>query len=263
MFGGQVGGQVGGQGGGQGGGGYVGSLPFPIMGKPILGMNPPDFITGAKYPVKSWRPDLFALLGVAEFAKTGWQSKITSIEPKAFTDPSEERDLLALQANDVRRAERFSEILDQDGRLNVYFAHTLMVSPTAHPHTLRVLEMAYQIGGMIAVHFKDRWKRARPQQVCPVIHADHPRAGASVVSEWAFDAEPPDSGRIVAGRSARRAAAQKAGRAYRRESGDGVHFKSDSEEGERLATQAMTLLKEDKVCPIFMREVEAAKAEHQ
>ena len=169
MFGGQVGGQVGGQGGGQGGGGYVGSLPFPIMGKPILGMNPPDFITGAKYPVKSWRPDLFALLGVAEFAKTGWQSKITSIEPKAFTDPSEERDLLALQANDVRRAERFSEILDQDGRLNVYFAHTLMVSPTAHPHTLRVLEMAYQIGGMIAVHFKDRWKRARPQQVCPVI----------------------------------------------------------------------------------------------
>ena len=41
----------------------------------------------------------------------------------------------------------------------------------------------------------------------------------------------------------------------------GVHFASDSAEGERLAAQAMTLLTDRKLCPIFMREFEAAKAE--
>jgi acid phosphatase (class A) len=232
------------------------------MGKPILGMNPPDFITGAKYPVASWRPDFFAMLGIAEFAKLNWQDRIVSTAPKPFTDPSEERDLLKLQTYDADRAERFAEILDQDERLNVYFAHTLMLSPTAHPHTLRVIEMTYQIGLMIAVHFKDKWNRARPQQVCPAImpiipgpaHPSYP-SGHSTQSHLianALSLVAPRVGPLLK---------KLAERIAKNREIAGVHFASDSAEGETLAAQAITLLTDRKLCPIFMRELDAAKAE--
>jgi len=173
-------------------------------------------------------------------------------------------DLLKLQTYEVLRAERFAEILDQDARLNVYFAQALMLSPTAHPHTLRVIEMTYQIGLMIAVHFKDKWNRARPQQVCPAImpiipgpaHPAYP-SGHSTQSHLianALSLVAPRVGPLLK---------KLAERIAKNREIAGVHFASDSAEGERLAAQAMTLLTDRKLCPIFMREVEAAKAEQQ
>jgi acid phosphatase (class A) len=226
-------------------------------------MNPPDFITDAKYPVAAWRPDLFAILGVAEFAKLNWQDRITPTAPKPFTDASMTEDLLKLQTYDALRAERFAEILDQADRLNTYFAHALMLSPAAHPHTLRVLEMAYQIGLMIAIHFKDKWKRARPQQVCPAImpiipgpaHPSYP-SGHSTQSHLiagALSLVAPRVGPLMK---------KLAERIAKNREIAGVHFASDSAEGKKLAAQAMTLLGDDKLCPIFMDEVKAAKAEH-
>jgi len=64
-----------------------------------------------------------------------------------------------------KRAELWNEILDQDGRIVGWFAQLMMLSPSEHPYTIMVLEMASQVAQMVAVHFKLHFHRGRPQQV--------------------------------------------------------------------------------------------------
>ena len=189
---------------------------------------------------------LFAVLGVAEFATTDWQGRIKNVigDPLPFDHNTTKAEIPDLLATVGLRAARGQEILDQDSRLNVYFAHALMLSPSSHPHTLRLLEMAYQIGLVIVMHFKKVYNRARPQQVCPTIYPMLPGpmqpsypSGHSLQSHLiaaVLARVVPDDVAPILETLAKRIAKN-------REIA-GVHFQSDSKAGENAAAEAIKIL---------------------
>ncbi|XSC44864.1 hypothetical protein ACF1BQ_000425 [Bradyrhizobium sp. RDT10] len=87
---------------------------------------------------------------MAEFGRTDWQSIDVEDPPSARADIFGEIDYLAGPAMD-HRDELAGEIIDQDVRLVGYFAQVLMLSPSAHPNTIKILEMADHVGLMVAV----------------------------------------------------------------------------------------------------------------
>src|SRR5262249_7015662 len=134
------------------------------------------------------------------------------------------------------REERADEILDQDASPIPYFAQLLMLSQLAHPNTIKVLEIADAVALVVAMHFKRKFMRGRPQQVCPALvplipspwHPSYPsghslesqliaRALASVVPS-ATDALEALAKRIATNREIA-----------------GVHFRSDSDAGKHIA----------------------------
>jgi acid phosphatase (class A) len=158
-----------------------------------------------------------------------------------------------------KRAERTQEILDQDEGIAAYFAQALMLSPASHPNTLKILNMAYFVGLMVAVHFKLTFNRARPQQVYPALvplinppqHASYP-SGHSLQSHMialALAEVMPWAEEILV------ALADRIGE--NREIA-GVHWKSDTDAGRAIAQEAFPLLRD---CPIFQTVLQAALEE--
>src|ERR1044072_201390 len=272
MWGGHGGGHGGGRGGGHGGGhggggaaasgGYLGGQPVPIT-EQVLMMDPAKYILGAQFPEAVWRPDLYALLAIPEFEATDWRNKLSVTDPKDFTADSVKKDVFDLTAHTGARNQRADEILDQDGRLHIYFAQALMLTPSAHPHSLRVLEIAFQIGGMIAVYFKKKYNRARPQQLCPALmplipgpmHPAYPSGHSlqSYLIASALGEVAPHAKDLLEALALRIAKNREIA---------GVHFTSDSEAGKTLAHQAILLLMDEQKCPTFAEELKAAKKEH-
>lgn len=249
--------------GGVVGGGYVGE-PFP-QGAPFLlfrplgeEINPHDFNFHATFPWSAWRPDLFGVMALAEFGRTDWRCidpEPPPSDPRVIFHEIEE---LVAMARDVRPG-RVDEILDQNARVKGYFAQVLMLSAWSHPNTLKLIEMALRVGQMVAVHFKLKYNRARPQQVFPPLvpllnspwHASFP-SGHSLESHMialALAEVAPNT------RKALIALADRIG--HNREIA-GVHYPSDTRAGKKIACAAFPLLHK---CPIFQTILKAARKE--
>jgi acid phosphatase (class A) len=198
-------------------------------------------------------------MALVEFGDTDWQSIDVRDPP---TDHAvifgEIEDLLGPAMDD--RATRKDEVVDQDVRLVGWFAQALMLSPSAHPNTIKIIEMADHVGLMVAVFYKLKFNRGRPQQVCPALfpmiaspwHASYPSGHSLEGHLMALSLAEimPDA------RSALMALAARIGR--NREVA-GVHFKSDTTAGREIAQAVFPYLME---CPTFREVLDAAKTEH-
>ncbi|HEX6066971.1 MAG TPA: phosphatase PAP2 family protein [Longimicrobiales bacterium] len=238
-------------------------MSFPVGVKLLSGepVNPADFNTKATFPVSAWRPDLFAKIALAEFGATDWQSIDNFDKPKPLDDPSmiTEIELLLRQDWDQRPGME-GEILDQISRAPAYFAQLLMLNTTAHPNTIKVLEMAVQVGTMVAVFFKLKFNRARPQQLyrrlLPMIPSPwHPSfpSGHTLESHMIALA----LSRVVP--EATRELLDLADRIGHNREIAGVHYRSDTVAGRQIAREAFKRLL---TCPTFKQVLDEARKEH-
>jgi len=117
-----------------------------------------------------------------------------------------------------------------------------------------------RVAQMVAVYYKLKFRRARPQQVCPALvplinppwHASFPSAHSleSHLIARALSEVRPHSSRELDALACRIA--------HNREVA-GVHYRSDSEAGEELAGKAFKLLMKD--CSRFKDMIQRAQRE--
>ena len=232
-------------------------MPFPIS-KPLIPLRTQDLNYDVKFPLIAWRPDFFAQIALAEFCQTDWQTIPVAGPPTAHADIFSEIDYLQGPAMD-KRADLAAEIIDQDVRLVAYFAQTLMLSPSAHPNAIRVLEIANQVGLLVAMFFKFRFRRGRPQQVWPGLvplvpspwHPSYP-SGHSLQSHLIALA----LGEVAP--KAKEALLALAKRIGTNREVAGVHFQSDTIAGRDIAYSIFPRLEG---CSTFRRAVDDAIAE--
>jgi hypothetical protein len=216
----------------------------------------------ARFPESGWNAGFFAPLALIEFAKTGWQDiDLGSIKPPDDQDEIFREIEMLIGPDADERQERSQEIFDQMSGIVDYFAQVLMLSP-AQQNTLRVMEIADQAGLMVAIYFKDKFNRARPQQVFPglvplIPPPGHPSwpSGHSLESHMialALKEVLPNVGNMHA------ALDRLADRIGKNREIAGVHYVSDTDAGKRIALKAFPYLKK---CPTFERALEAARTE--
>jgi membrane-associated phospholipid phosphatase len=141
-----------------------------------------------------------------------------------------------------------------------YFAQCLMLSPLQQ-NTLRVMEIADQAGLLAAMYFKNKYNRARPQQVSPgLIPMIPPPGHPSWPSGHALESNLIALALMQVMPKNRHAALQAmADRIGKNRERAGVHFESDTAGGKEIAAKIFPYLQK---CPTFYAALEAAKAEH-
>ena len=231
--------------------------------EPLTSLAHENFNYDAKFAEFHWNAGYFAQLALAEFAKSGFED-IDLADLKPPTDRDEifgEIENLIGPDLDLRE-ERAQEIVDQISGIVDYFAHILMLSP-AQQNTLRVMEIADQAGLMAAMHFKYKFRRARPQQVFPGLsplipapgHPAFPSGHAleSHMIALALKQVLPNAG------GAHAAIDTLADRIGKNREIAGVHYASDTEAGKYIADKTFDLLAQ---CPTFQTALKAAANEH-
>jgi hypothetical protein len=217
----------------------------------------------SEFPRRYWDPTLYALVVVAEFADTGWKEGPHSVDPGPPDDIGSDKvkkELNRLAAYGVDdRAAHLGEILSQRANMAAYWLNLLMFNQCSHPATIDIVNIALRVGQFAAMHFKFKYKRPRPSQVDPRIfplivvpgHASYPSGHATegtLLSLCLADIVPEAT--LPLQKLALRVATNRE-RA-------GVHYRNDSEAGERLAKACFERLK---TCPSFKEAMGAARAE--
>jgi acid phosphatase (class A) len=170
------------QGGGWQGGGGGGFPTFPMRAdRPFadfaiqsrLGATYPDF------PARLWDPDLWALSVLPEFFDPNlphgpWEGRITVQAPAAITQPDIDR-LLVLAVTE--RPEAMGEIIHQHQNFQVCFLQLLMIDANTHPYTFLLMKLAARVGETLMIHYKRKYHRPRPSQVCPTLFPPVPVPG--------------------------------------------------------------------------------------
>lgn len=210
-----------------------------------------------RFPDRDWDPDFRSWLALIQFTATDWQTGIRIDDPPGFDETNREiNDLLGLAA---QRADALNEILAQHNDFPQYFLGLLMVSRESHPATYLATRMALRIAEMVMVHFKAKFNRQRPAQVCPALfppvepqgHASYPSGHALQAHLLAYAA-----GAIYApARDALLALADRI--AFNREIA-GFHYHSDTVAGVKVAKQAFERLEP---LPAFVETVSRARYE--
>ena len=131
---------------------------------------------------------------MAEFAGTLWPGMIDATSPTVtMVDPATLAAGVPGEINALRtlarleRSDAMGEIIAQKDEFVSYFMGLLNATPNSHPDTYRVLYCASQIALMAAMHFKYKFKRARPAQLYPPLlppcetpgHASYPSGHAT------------------------------------------------------------------------------------
>jgi hypothetical protein len=120
------------------------------------------------FPYSWWDPDALALVVLADFSKQPWQTMTVNPPDNSAAHVTQElTDLLGLSQEET--AARVPEILAQDRNLSAYFERLFMVTPSSHPATLCLIRSSLLVAGMVAMHYKHKFRRPRPQQFSPVI----------------------------------------------------------------------------------------------
>lgn len=217
-------------------------------------------VHGGRFPDAGWGGFQLAQLVLAEFGETGWQGiSLGTLKPP--TDPDDIfSEIEQIAGEDMRaRLQRGAEILDQSASFGHYFAQVLMLSAAVNPSALAVIEMADRVGLMVAMHFKRKFARPRPQQVfrslVPMIpgppHASWP-SGHSLESHLIALAL---SEIVPSAKPTLEALADRIGK--NREIA-GVHYRSDTAAGKAIARLVFPYLQQ---CATFSAAVDAAKVE--
>jgi PAP2 superfamily len=137
-----------------------------------------------------------------------------------------------------------SEIVAQDTNASGYFGDMLMAGGGGKMATWTVIEVAFAIGELVAIHFKFENKRPRPVQVYPGLlppiptpaHASYPSGHATqswlaarcVTEVYGSLKQPAEALAKLIGKNRERA---------------GLHYASDTQAGIKLADAAFDVMK--------------------
>jgi hypothetical protein len=197
---------------------------------------------------RRWAPEWAAWLTLADFATTGWQARIAVDPPPTPPTEQEMSDLVTMAVDE--RPDALGEIVSQDQEFMSYFLVLLNMTPGSHPATFRLLMIANLVATCAVMHFKGKYNRPRPSQICPALlppiqvpgHASYPSGHSTQAHLFAACAEKlqpakRESMQVLAGRIARN-----------REIA-GLHYKSDSAAGSKLAADIFAILSDEALMP--------------
>jgi hypothetical protein len=249
-------------GGGGGGGTFATRTDHPLAEIPV----PSNF--AAKYPDKAWDADLHSLLILPQFfAVANVMTQLENAIPAPPPAPTQAEidELLILAVTE--RPEAMGEILNQHQNQQLCFMQLMMMTNTSHPATFTALKYTARIGEAVMIHLKDKFKRARPSQVCPMLyppaavpgHASYP-AGHAVIAHMTAKClidvttkvNPPVVSPYVD------ALTKLAERISINRVIAGFHYRSDIAAGAIVADKAYPFLQG---CSIYNNTVTAARAE--
>jgi hypothetical protein len=232
-----------------------GTEPLPII-----------YPTAQGYADRNWGAYWYGWRILTEFAQAGWigngEGQITM--PSPTDDPRAEIERLFLLARS-ERADAMDEIVAQKDEFISYFMALLSSSPHSRPYTHRLISAASLIALFVAMHFKAVHRRQRPSALYPLLmppiqvpgHASYPSGHATqsqlisrCVSGLLLVNLPADTQMVITNhldKLARRIA-------LNREIG-GLHYGSDSTEGQALANAIFAKLEADLKLPENERKV--------
>ncbi|HST75285.1 MAG TPA: phosphatase PAP2 family protein [Acetobacteraceae bacterium] len=207
----------------------------------------------AEFPQRNWSAEWYAWLALGEYVeKAGW----TGVAPPKWDDNKTpgELDDLATAAQD-ERPDALGEILAQADEFISYFLELLTITPTSHPATVRLLNIANLIALFSVMYCKGTFKRPRPSQLCPALappipvpgHSSFPSGHATQSMLMAFcliDVLPvvPRGGLHPAANLWEQDLTVLAHRIARNREIAGLHYPSDSDAGRKLAENIHTQL---------------------
>jgi hypothetical protein len=216
-----------------------------------------------------WDPRLYSLLVLPEFMKTQWKTmtidaahlqwRDNSAAAKAFVQA--EIDTLFAYLADGTRMNYLSEILDQQDNGPLQWDALMGLDRVARPATYVVKEVALCVGEMVAVYYKNIYKRPRPSQLCPAL-----RPPFGPPKHPAFPSGHATQGHLMSlclGTAAPNYSSDLdwlASRVAKNRERAGLHYPSDSAAGQQLAEGAFAKLNSSQ-CPTFAQLMTAAKAE--
>jgi membrane-associated phospholipid phosphatase len=121
------------------------------------------------FPDQWWSPMLRAQLVQAEFAKqSDWNNKQDLPPPPS--DPAVLRaEIEGLLAKASARMVRLTEITAQSDSFVDYWCRLLMCDNNRRPLTVTLIQIGVAVGGMVALYWKDKYKRLRPAQAFPAL----------------------------------------------------------------------------------------------
>lgn len=201
---------------------------------------------GNLYSQSRWGADFKAMLALAEFSATNWQSITLAAPPTlGYTKAVELPALVDLQR--LQRPSRMPEIIAQSGDFQLWMVAQLGISRRSFPATYLALKMAARAGELVMCALKMRHSRPRPSQLYPLLfppvdvppHASYPSGHATISHMMAAAA-----GEIVPIMTTQ--ATELAKRISENREIAGLHFRSDTDQGVSAANQAMTYLRTSK-----------------
>ncbi len=268
------GGWVDSAGGGGGGHGFAMRADRPLAEHPLKNIN----VDGAFPPFhpRYWDCDLLALTYLPKFftftdgGKTWDQALVVADPPRVVRSglpPDDSIDELLTMAV-TERPEAMGEILNQHQNQQLCFLQLLMINHNSHPATYFAMKLMARVGEVVMIHFKRKFSRARPSQVCPTLyppvavpgHASYPAGHAVIATLTAAclkeitkcpDAAPSPS-------AYEEALDLLAGAIGRNRVIAGLHYRSDIAAGAQLGNDTYAFLKQ---IPEYKEAIEAAKQE--
>lgn len=153
------------------------------------------------------------------------------------------------------RPDALGEIFAQADEFMSYFFQLLGGNQVTHPATFRVLTTVNMVGTFVAMYFKALHNRPRPSHLCPALlppiqvpgHASYPSGHSTQAHLFAeclksmLPGEQQESACVVLNALADRIA--------RNREIAGVHYRSDSTAGARLAHDILQVLSDESVMP--------------
>jgi acid phosphatase (class A) len=144
--------------------------PFAMLTTPAGEAGPaaadPD--AGAGFPDRWWSPALRAQLILAEVARGDWHRHDPG--PPRYDSPAVlAEEIKALLDRRMQRAVRLPEIMAQSDDFTDYLLQLLTADGGRRPYTATLVQAGMQVGSMVVLHWKAKYRRARPSQHYPAL----------------------------------------------------------------------------------------------
>lgn len=145
------------------------------------------------------------------------------------------------------------------------FQRVFLFEPRSHPKTFEIARAAHQVGSLVIGYYKELFNRARPSQyeprLVPLIavpgHPAYPSGHSTQAHLVAYALAE-----IMYGKGMQEALERLAWRVAENRAWAGVHYRSDSVAGQKLAKDLLTLLFEQMDgCSRFKKTLELARKE--
>jgi acid phosphatase (class A) len=170
------------QGGGWQGGGWQGGGGFPSFAmradRPLADLPIASDLTATHpgFPRRHWDPDLWSLNVLTQFfdPALNWATRVVVAAPLPITQNDVDR-LLILAVTE--RPEAMGEIIQQHQNFQLCWLQLLMIDASTHPNTFLLMKLAARVGETLMIHFKRKYDRPRPSQVCPTLYPPVPVPG--------------------------------------------------------------------------------------
>jgi hypothetical protein len=250
--------------------------PNDVLDSPLKWV---DFGAASTFPRRYWTSFHYSIAVLGEFvsvtnaAGTLWKSFKTTLNGYLpTTQAAKEDELKELIELIEYRSGVMAEALAQRANLIAYWRGVLMCRRASHPYTYDLLEIALRVGQFQAIHYKREFSRPRPSQLSPALmppidvpgHASFPSGHATEAYLMAKCLEKvmPDVAKepAVTGDPTTTPLHRVAQRIARNREVLGLHYKSDSAAGLKLAELTLPVLGQ---CTLFNEIVTEAAKEWQ